>query len=524
MALRLVNLGNLSLDFDEIYSVKLSTMDFSGIVNATSRDFHPPLYYFILNLWTSVFGRSEFAVRIPSLTFGLFSIWAVYLIAKYIFDERTALFASFLFALSHLNVRFAQDARMYSLLVLLAVLAMFYLLKLTNEQTIKNFAWFVLLNVLLLYTHVYSFFIISAEYFYFLSLYFLDREAFKKGLPWFFHAAVIILLLFAPWIFIFSKQFLLAQKLLWIPKATFWGFFESLIEYSGSFLLSFVLLPLIVLSLFSVSIGLKKNPGALLNLLESASISFSLKNIKNNYFLLLWLLFPILLPFTISQFLSPIFLMKYTIAASVAFILLASGGYREIHIPAFRYTIIILVAAFSLLNFKNDWSVPTKERWKEAINFLDQSADQKDLIAFNAGVSRYLYDYYSNRSNIPTLSLEPGEDQLNRDSLKSLLSPYLSKYEKIWLVVSHSRDYKHEIVNTMKELTDSVSTRLFSTNNRKYFFISSFTDRSFDLYLLKSYTSPDITVYAFQKKNKSFFTQNAKQPPDKTRMSVSGAQ
>ena len=32
-------------------------------------DFHPPLYYLVLKAWSSVFGYSEFSLRLPSVIF-----------------------------------------------------------------------------------------------------------------------------------------------------------------------------------------------------------------------------------------------------------------------------------------------------------------------------------------------------------------------------------------------------------------------------------------------------------------------
>jgi hypothetical protein len=505
IVLRLVRSGAESLDFDEIYSVKLASMDLRGIIQQTSTDFHPPLYYFLLHLWRSFLGDSEFSVRLLSVLFGIMGIWGIYQLSKLLFNITTALVASFFFSISHLNIEFSQEARMYSLLVLLTIYSMYYLVKLEKEQSLINFVFFIIFNVLLLYTHVYSFFIISAEYFYILSLKILKKEEFNRCSKWFLHSAIVISLLFAPWIFVFYKQFLLAQKILWIPEASIWGFPESLVEYSGSFILSLVMVPLFLLSFFTIKVKSNEKKNKLLQMFGSLEVILSFSKVKEVYFLLIWLLFPVILPFIISQFLSPIFLVKYTIEASSAFILLAAYGFAKIKISGIKYSLLIVIGILSFLTIRNDWTVSTKERWKEAIGYLDSTARSSDLIVFNAGVCNYLYDYYSKRKDIKLLSFEPSADQLNRDSLKVLLYPYISKYNRIWLVVSHTRDYRGEISKTMKELSDSVSVKFYFTKNRKYFFKANFDNNSFDLYLLKSYVSPDISIYFYEKRDDSIF-------------------
>jgi hypothetical protein len=262
---------------------------------------------------------------------------------------------------------------------------------------------------------------------------------------------------------------------------------------------------LFLLSFFTIRGKSNEKENKFQQIFGSLEVILSFSKVKEVYFLLIWLLFPVVLPFIISQFLSPIFLVKYTIEASSAFILLASYGFAKIKTSGIKYSLLIVIGILSFLTIRNDWTVSTKERWKEAIGYLDSSARSSDLIVFNAGVCSYLYDYYSKRKDIKLLSFEPSADQLNRDSLKVLLYPYISKYNRIWLVVSHTRDYRGEISKTMKELSDSVSVKFYFTKNRKYFFKANFDNNSFDLYLLKSYVSPDISIYFYEKRDDSIF-------------------
>jgi len=124
--LRLISL-NQSLWLDEAttsLASKMSLADFfTGFMPG---DFHPPLYYLLMKGWGSIFGLSEISLRIPSVIFGVLTIYFIYLIAKKVFDVKTAGIASVLAATSGLLIYYSQEARMYSLVVLL-VTALFYL-------------------------------------------------------------------------------------------------------------------------------------------------------------------------------------------------------------------------------------------------------------------------------------------------------------------------------------------------------------------------------------------------------------
>lgn len=112
---RIISL-NQSLWLDEATSALVAKMSFSDIFTKfLPGDFHPPLYYLILKFWTSVFGFSEISLRIPSVIFGIGTVYLTYLIAKKIYNNKTALVSAALIATSGLSIYYSQEARMYSL-------------------------------------------------------------------------------------------------------------------------------------------------------------------------------------------------------------------------------------------------------------------------------------------------------------------------------------------------------------------------------------------------------------------------
>lgn len=498
-ALRFISLGSESLTFDEVYSVKLAQMSFSEIIAQTSRDFHPPLYYFLLHIWSAVFGYGETAVRTLSVVLGTLSIWAVYSLARYIFDEKTGLIAAALLALSHMNILASQDARMYSLLVFLSVLSMHLLLRILNSYSKGIWVLYIVVNILLLHTHVYSFFILGAEVFYFFSLAFYSKRKFQENLLPFVSSYSIIIFLFVPWFFVFYKQFILAQKILWIPRATLLELAETLVEFSGSLGLSVLMLPLLFMSVILVSRVLKVNAlGKFAGSFEDTEFRISFSGINEVYFLFIWLSLPVLLPFLLSQFLSPIFMAKYTIASSPAFLILSAKGLSNISSRIMKISLIFLISGLSVFNWANDLTTTNKETWREAVQYLDNQTKEGDVIVFSSGDCRYMYEYYSKKTDIPLYPFDPEQSQLRQDSLQKLLSPIYRNHKSVWLVFSHNYDLNKEIPQTLKQAADSSFSKYFYSNYRKYFMYNIYADKSSDFILLRQYNSAEIKLYYFK--------------------------
>ena len=121
-ALRLYNLTYHSLWFDEAVSIRWAQSGVSRILEVSMKlvdDRLPPLYYLLLKWWGDVAGLSEFSVRFPSVVFGTLLIPVVYALGRRLFGRRTGALAALLTALNPFLIWYSQEARMYSLAVLL---------------------------------------------------------------------------------------------------------------------------------------------------------------------------------------------------------------------------------------------------------------------------------------------------------------------------------------------------------------------------------------------------------------------
>lgn len=129
LVLRLISL-NQSLWLDEAISANVvKNYSYTDILGKFSpSDFHPPLYYFTLKAWTSVFGFSEISLRFPSIIFSLITIYLVFRFFGF--------YPSLLLSLNPLYLYYSQEARMYSLVTLLVFCAYLAFKKINYLSTI----------------------------------------------------------------------------------------------------------------------------------------------------------------------------------------------------------------------------------------------------------------------------------------------------------------------------------------------------------------------------------------------------
>jgi len=142
--------------FDEAFSAYISQFSFFDIARYTATDVHPPLYYWLLKLWTEFFGTTELAFRSLSLLFGTTTIAAGFLLVRRLFGRRAAWVSLLLLIVSPMLIRYSQEARMYTLAATIALSAT-YVLSVAVES--KQRRWWVLYGLLIslgMWTHYFT--------------------------------------------------------------------------------------------------------------------------------------------------------------------------------------------------------------------------------------------------------------------------------------------------------------------------------------------------------------------------------
>lgn len=131
---------NQSLWLDEAITAKVvrqfSLFQISSLFSPA--DFHPPLYYIIMKMWTALFGYSEIALRMPSVIFSLLTGHAIFLIGTRLKNQKFGLWAAVLYLFNPLVIYYSQEARMYSMVTCLLTFALYFWLEIMHHQEEKK--------------------------------------------------------------------------------------------------------------------------------------------------------------------------------------------------------------------------------------------------------------------------------------------------------------------------------------------------------------------------------------------------
>ena len=126
---------------DEAQSVAIARLPLSGghgttLYQALKQDGSPPLYYLLLHWWIELFGEGDRTVRALSFVLNIACIPPLLLLGRRVIGRRAAWVAVLAFITSPFAAYYASETRMYSLLVLLALLG-----ALALERTLRAPTW-----------------------------------------------------------------------------------------------------------------------------------------------------------------------------------------------------------------------------------------------------------------------------------------------------------------------------------------------------------------------------------------------
>jgi uncharacterized membrane protein len=142
---------------DEAISIHQAQMSLPDMLdNLRDTDRHPPLHYLLLWGTVRLFGDGELAVRLPSIIAGAALVPALFLCGRELFDRRTGLVAAGLAACAPLAIWYAQEARMYSLFMLFAALALWAQIMVLRDGRRRYWIAYAGFTIALLYTHYFG--------------------------------------------------------------------------------------------------------------------------------------------------------------------------------------------------------------------------------------------------------------------------------------------------------------------------------------------------------------------------------
>lgn len=383
-ALRFYRLGTQSLWLDEVLNVNDAMVPFSKIHRVILAS--PPLFHYIVRTFILVFGKDDFWLRTPSALFGVAAIPTFYFVARQFSSESVALWGALLLTISPFHMVYSQELRMYSLLALEALIALYFGERALQTEANRYWIGFILSSIMGLYTHNwFAFLTICQAVGYAVECRRNKREG-RRG----WKAFVIIGLLYLPWVPFLFKQ---TDRSAFWPVPNFSDFLTTLYTFSGL---------QVLVGDSGISFGRIAAPFLLMPAMICVLLGFFLPSSDRDRIRRLFCVGcagPLTMAFIISKMGMPVYLAgRYTLLGLPAFLLLVGRGLGAPApkiIPKIRLGLGILLVMCGTVLCGFSYVSLQKAPWKDMANWIIPRIRPGDAVML--GQLKYKWicmDYY----------------------------------------------------------------------------------------------------------------------------------
>lgn len=129
---RLFDLGSRPLWLDEVFTLNRASLKPGALVLDSFQNHHMPSFFLLLSPLTHL-GHPEFWLRLPSALFGAVAVMLVFMITARIAGRLAGVLAALVLGLSPVVLGFAQEARSYTLVMTLVLVALYGVVRLAQD-------------------------------------------------------------------------------------------------------------------------------------------------------------------------------------------------------------------------------------------------------------------------------------------------------------------------------------------------------------------------------------------------------
>lgn len=380
VVVRLVCLACKPFWFDEAFSVEVARLTWPNFLHLLWwREANMSLYYVLLRGWLH-FSQSPYFVRSFSVLMAILTLPAIYWLGRLLFDRRVALIAAALFTFNAYDVRYSQEARSYSLFLLLVTLSSGLLVWWLAEPSRRRLGGYIAASVLASYSHFYALLLIAAHW---LALKLTRPPQIAEDLPgsrlrraWWTTGVLVLPLL----VFVAKTG---AGPIRWIHSPGPRDLVEFFGHLCGSDHWALALLYVATCAVAASSVGprlWKRDPS---------------RDVWRLQFLLIWFFFPIVLTVLLS-FARPVFLGRYMIFCLPPLLILAAAGLERLRRPWMLGAALAVMLFFSVQGvffvYGHDFD-SERDTSESASNFILDQAKPGDAILFHIAETRIPYEF-----------------------------------------------------------------------------------------------------------------------------------
>jgi mannosyltransferase len=487
--LRFYQIGSQSLWLDESFSNWFSSITIHELWTVLPKtETNPPLYYTILKIWKYFFGTSELGLRSLSAVVSLGCIPLIFIMGRFLGKsangDLVGSIAALFFAVSPIQIQYAQEARCYAMLTFATTLALCTFLWIILHPTVacepifrkpfnmKHYPskgmgssnllpWvtMVIAITLTLWLHNTTILFIATLYLILMAWFCTELNFNSSFLLKMSAVSVVSFLLWAPYLVFLINQ--TKNAILPIPEPTLlstvstvaWLFLGHSLSWtsSPSEILKIVIF-LLLISLSSLGlIGLWKKNGRYASILILGAI---------------W--GPIVMELLFSILYRPIFLARTLIYISIPFYLAVAAGIMMLRNPGFRAVAIIIITLVSL-KWTHTFYLSSEKEQKEPWDKIAHSITEQGyggVVLLLPNNLELPFSYYANRTrnnNIQLLPLpfptanflhpSPELASLGADVLKALqirpaniptIEDAITNKSPVWLITRREELFDHD--------------------------------------------------------------------------------
>ncbi|MCL4301574.1 MAG: glycosyltransferase family 39 protein [Anaerolineae bacterium] len=419
--LRLHRLDVQSLWFDEAFSAFISSSPPDAAIQSMLEEGlqHSPLYYLLLRPFAAS-GFSEFSLRFLSVAAGVVAIPLMAQMGRIAAKAQVGLLAAVLLTVNPFHTWYSQEARMYTLVIVAALGAMFFFSRNLRCPRWQNWLGLTLFTVIGLNTHYFAFFIPLIQ---FIFIVVTLKQNYRLLRPW-LATQLLAGLSILPWLIIIVRwgKFYFGSAALQPPTGydllqTVWNFS---LGYTVELTLYVGLMLALLLLLFVLGINAARRTGT-------------------GLLLILWGLTPPLLAFLMS-FRLPMYVDRYISLSLPAFLLLVVLGLYQWPPQKVSQRVlagIILGAMLAgLWRVYYDTEVYNRADWRSLGAYLEENTGPGDVIAlWKYQTLLSLFFYYQGSQPLKPVMIGP---QVILPALPASAGAY-----KVWLVLDHPNNSTH---------------------------------------------------------------------------------
>ncbi len=378
-----------SLWLDEGSSITMARLDWFNFLRILwRREMNMVLYYLLLRGWLHL-GDSLTFIRGLSVVFAVAAIPAIFLLGRRMQGTGLGLISALLLSVNAFQVRYAQEVRSYSLLVLLVIVSTYWFVSAVESGNRRDWNWYIATSSLAIYAHFFAVLVVVSHWVALRMMRQIDPAVWIQDTQTQFRRAARLTALWTLpiWLFIATTG---AGPIAWIPRPHLGDVIGLLKKLSGNAEIS-------LLTLYSICVI-----GGLL--LGGLAIARQKKGAASYVVLACWLFVPLTIVLLVS-IARPMFAPRYLIISMPAWIMLAAAGINALRPRLLAVPVTAAVLWFGIAGvrsyYKIDFDIGRNDV-RSATSYILENCRPSDGIVFYTVSTRFPYDYYAAHTSTST--------------------------------------------------------------------------------------------------------------------------